>query len=74
MAGSYMSTGDYTSYLKTRDRINAVTAEEVKASVLKYFKDNNILWAVTAHPDIIEDLQESHKSYAAEYKIVELKE
>jgi predicted Zn-dependent peptidase len=72
MAGSYMSTGDYTSYLKTMDRINAVTAGEVKTAVRKYFKNNNIWWAVTAHPDIIEELKDNHLSYSPEYKISDL--
>ncbi len=74
MAGSYMHTGDYTSYLKTMDRINAVTAGEVKTSVQKYFKNNKIWWAVTAHPDTIEALKNKHESYASKYIIVELKE
>ena len=72
MAGSYMSTGDYTSYLKTMDNINAVTAGEVKTAVRKYFKNNNIWWAVTAHPDIIKELKKNHLSYSPEYKISDL--
>ena len=72
MAGSYMSTGDYTSYLKTMDNINAVTAGEVKTAVRKYFKNNNIWWAVTAHPDIIKELKKYHLSYSPEYKISDL--
>jgi predicted Zn-dependent peptidase len=72
MAGSYMSTGDYTSYLKTMDNINAVTAGEVKTAVRKYFKNNNIWWAVTAHPDIIKELKDNHLSYSPEYKISDL--
>jgi len=74
MAGSYVRTGDYTSYLKTMDRINAVTPEEVKTAISKYFKNNKIWWAVTAHPDVIEELKKNHESYASKYKIVELKE
>jgi predicted Zn-dependent peptidase len=72
MAGSYMSTGDYTSYLKTMDNINAVTAGEVKTAVRKYFKNNNIWWAVTAHPDIIKELKGNHLSYSPEYQISDL--
>ena len=74
MAGSYMSTGDYTSYLKTMDRINAVTASEVKAAIRNYFKNNKIWWAVSAHPEVIEDLKDKHESYASKYNIVKLKE
>lgn len=74
MAGSYLRTGDHSSYLSTMTKINAVTAEKVKTAVNKYFKNNKIWWAVTAHPDIIEELKNNHRSYAPEYKIVELKE
>jgi predicted Zn-dependent peptidase len=54
------------------DRINAVTAGEVKTAVRKYFKNNNIWWAVTAHPDIIKELKDNHLSYSPEYKISDL--
>jgi len=74
MAGSYLRTGDHTSYLNTMTRINTVTAEKVKAVVDKYFKNNKIWWAVTAHPDIIEELKSNHNSYAPEYKIAGFKE
>jgi predicted Zn-dependent peptidase len=73
MAGSYMSTGDYTSYLKTMDSINEVTAGEVKTAVRKYFKNNKIWWAVTAHPEVIEELKDNHLSYSPEHKISDLK-
>ena len=73
MAASYMKTGDHTAYLKTMDRINAVSAEKVKEAIINHFKDNSIWWAVTAHPDIIEELKKNHSSYASEYKIVEFK-
>lgn len=72
MAASFMLTGDVTAYLKTMDQINAVTAEEVKTAILKYFKKNEILWAVSAHPDVIETLKKNHRSYAPEYKMAKL--
>jgi len=74
MAASYIKTGDYTAYLKTMDKINAVSAEEVKAAIINHFKNNSIWWAVTAHPDIIEKLKKNHGSYSPGYKIVEFKE
>ena len=72
MAASFILAEDVTAYLKVRDRINAVSAKQVKNAIRKYFQRDNILWAVSAHPDIIEELKKNHRAYAPEYKMAEL--
>ncbi len=73
MAGSYILTGDYTEYLRAMDRIKKVSAQDVQRAARTYIKPPPKQWAVTAHPDIIEEIKKNHAGYAATYKVIELK-
>ena len=51
IAQSVVSTGDCRSWLLDRDRINAVTAEGVRAAAAKYLFGQGITWVVLSSKD-----------------------
>ena len=64
MAASQIQTGDYKNYLHVMAQVNSISPEAVQQAINHYFKNEPKLWAVTAHPDTIAELEKSHASYA----------
>jgi Predicted Zn-dependent peptidases len=53
IATSVVTTGDYRDYLLDVDRINAVTADQVKAAVDKYLMRGTINWVALGSADVL---------------------
>ncbi len=72
MAGSYMLTGDPAAYLQVINRINAVQPEDVARVSRAYIKASHKCWAVSAHPEMIEKVQNRHAAFAPTYTTIDL--
>ncbi len=73
MADSYIHFRDYTNYLRVMSKIQAVSAEEVQRAVVRYIKNSDKVWAITAHPDTVEQIKKDHKAYASSYRVINLR-
>ena len=53
IAASVVATGDYRSYLLDVDRIRAVTTEQVRAALGKYFLKGPVAWVALGSADVL---------------------
>ena len=59
IAASVVETGDYRSYLLDADRIESVTAEQVRAAVGKYILDGRIDWVALGSSEVLASVSDS---------------
>lgn len=53
IASSVITSGDYRDYLLNVDRIDAVTADQVKAAVAKYLLRGTVTWVALGSVDVL---------------------
>jgi zinc protease len=55
MVRSVVYYGDHTAYLRTIDKINMVTAEQVKATFQKYFVEGDFYWLIMSDAETLKE-------------------
>lgn len=58
IAASVLSTGDYRSYLRDMERIEAVTPDELKAAFDKYILHGQFTWVALGSRDVVDPVRE----------------
>ena len=67
-----LKTGDYRNYMKTVHKIEQISSADIVEATKDFIKKPAKYCAVSANPVTIKALEESHASYAPEYKKVVL--